>query len=352
MFLTRPSERKRALRGLGLRLGPAAFVPRARSGRQRRVRYRGRFAPSPTGALHLGSAAAALVTAVRARAMGGALVLRIEDLDRARVVPGAILRLQDELAWLGLAFDEGPRRGGPCGPYVQSERRALYDAALELLGARGLTYLCDCSRAEIARASSAPHAGDEGPRYPGTCRPHGLEPRAFRRPPAVRLAVPAGREVVIDDVVRGPVREVPADTVADFVLRRGDGEHAYQLACVVDDLAMGITEVVRGADLASSAGRQVLLAELLGAPRAPRFLHVPLLVGESGARLAKRAESVPLAEHRALGRSAEALVRALALAYGLAAPGEPTTLDALAERFDARVLDVPTVPLARVLEQL
>lgn len=314
--------------------------------------YRGRFAPSPTGELHLGSAAAALVTALRARSQRGALVLRVEDLDRARVVPGASARIEAELAWLGLTFDEGPTEGGPCAPYVQSARRALYDAALDLLAARGHLYHCDCSRAEIARASSAPHAGDEGPRYPGTCRPHGLAARAFRRPPALRLRVPEGRAVVIDDVLRGPVREVPADTVSDFVLRRGDGEHAYQLACVVDDLAMGITEVVRGADLASSAGRQVLLAELLGAPRAPRFLHVPLLVGEGGARLAKRAESVPLARHRALGRSPEALVRALALAYGMAAPGEATTLEALAERFDPRVLDVGEVPLARVLDAL
>jgi glutamyl-tRNA synthetase len=277
--------------------------------------YRGRFAPSPTGDLHLGSAAAALFCAAAARRAGGALVLRMEDLDQPRVVPGKAAAILDDLRWLGLTWDEGPDLGGPSSPYVQSERLALYAAALDALAERGLTYLCDCSRAEIARVASAPHAGEEGPRYPGTCRPHGMRERAFRRPPAVRLAVPEGVEVLVEDAVLGPIRERAFEVTGDFVLRRGDGVFAYQLAVVVDDRAMGVTEVVRGADLASSAPRQTLLARLLGGA-APRFAHVPLLLGLDGARLAKRAQGMTLRDQRAAGRSGADLARALARAYG------------------------------------
>jgi glutamyl-tRNA synthetase len=279
--------------------------------------YRGRFAPSPTGLLHLGSAATAVLCAAAARRAGGALVIRMEDLDRDRVIPGAAAEILDDLRWLGLAWDEGPDVGGPSAPYVQSERIPLYEAALARLGAAGLTYLCDCSRAEIARAASAPHEGDEGPRYPGTCRAHGMAPRAFRRPPAVRLAIPEGDAgvVVFEDGVLGPAREHAAERQGDFVLRRGDGVFAYQLAVVVDDLAMGITHVVRGADLATSTARQILLARLLGG-EPPEFAHVPLVTGEGGARLAKRARGVSLRDQRAAGREGREVVRAIARAYG------------------------------------
>jgi glutamyl-tRNA synthetase len=217
---------------------------------ERRMRYRGRFAPSPTGELHLGSAATAVVCAAAAMRAGGALVLRMEDLDTPRVVAGAAEAILDDLRWLGLRWDEGPDVGGPSAPYAQSKRAPLYEAALADLARRGLTYLCDCSRAEIARVASAPHAGEEGPRYPGTCRAHGMRARAFKRSPAVRLAVPEGT-ITVHDRVLGPLSEDVARTTGDFVLRRGDGVFAYQLAVVADDLAMGITEVVRGADLAS-----------------------------------------------------------------------------------------------------
>jgi glutamyl-tRNA synthetase len=282
------------------------------------MRVRGRFAPSPTGALHLGSAAAAVLCAAAARAGGGSLVLRLEDLDRDRVVPGCADAILDDLRWLGLAWDEGPDVGGPCAPYTQSQRIPLYEAALAHLEAQGMVFFCDCSRAEIARAASAPHAGEEGPRYPGTCRPFGMQKRAFRRPPAVRLAVPhdARAAVEVEDRVLGTIAEDVASATGDFVLRRGDGVFAYQLAVVVDDLAMGVTEVVRGADLAASAPRQALLARLLGG-EPPRFAHVPLVLGEGGERLAKRARGVPLADQRASGVPAAALVRALAGAYGL-----------------------------------
>jgi glutamyl-tRNA synthetase len=295
--------------------------------------YRGRFAPSPTGELHLGSAAAALFCAAAARAQAGALVLRMEDLDRDRVIEATRGAILDDLAYLGITWDEGPDKGGPTAPYVQSQRLALYQAALDRLAAGGHLYFCDCSRAEIARAASAPHAGEEGPRYPGTCRAHGLRERSFRRPPAIRLAVPEGPAGLVDieDAVLGPMREHVGETTGDFVLRRGDGVFAYQLAVVADDLTMGITEVVRGADLAASAPRQVLLARLLGgAP--PRFAHIPLLLGPDGARLAKRAPRMTLRDQRALGRDGRELARAIAHAYGhdLGSSGDPVT--ALAER--------------------
>jgi glutamyl-tRNA synthetase len=295
--------------------------------------YRGRFAPSPTGDLHLGSAAAALFCAAAARRAGGALVLRMEDLDSARVLPDKDAAILADLRWLGVSWDEGPDVGGDRGPYVQSARHARYEAALAQLAERGIVYLCDCSRAEIARVASAPHAGEEGPRYPGTCRAHGMRARAFKRPPAVRLAVPEGAVIEVHDAVLGTLTERVAEVTGDFVLRRGDGVFAYQLAVVVDDLAMGITEVVRGADLAASAPRQALLAELLGgAP--PSFAHVPLLLGPDGARLAKRAPRMTLAEQRAAGRTGAEVARALSRVYAheLGASADPVA--ALAAALD------------------
>jgi glutamyl-tRNA synthetase len=285
------------------------------------ISYRGRFAPSPTGDLHLGSASTALVTWLAARTAAGRLVLRVEDIDAPRVVAGSAERQMDDLRWLGLDWDEGPDVGGPCAPYRQSERSEHYAAALDELRRAGLTYLCDCSRAEIARVASAPHAGDEGPRYPGTCRPLGHEPRDFRRPPAVRLAVP-DRDVVVRDRWQGELRQNVAQEVGDFVLRRGDGIWAYQLAVVVDDLAMGVTEVVRGADLVRSAPRQALLAALLGgAP--PAFAHAPLVLAADGSRLAKRAPGATLADRRAAGQRPEAIVGDLARMLGLIDAGAP-----------------------------
>ncbi len=277
--------------------------------------YRGRFAPSPTGDLHLGSLATALVAWLRARAADGVLLLRVEDLDAPRVVAGSEARQLADLRWLGLDWAEGPDVGGTAGPYRQSARHADYEAALARLAAAGHTYLCDCSRREIAAVASAPHAGDEGPRYPGTCRAYGMRARPFRRPPAVRLAVPPGR-VVVDDAFQGRLCQDVAAEVGDFVLKRGDGIYAYQLAVVVDDLAMGVTEVVRGADLLASAPRQVLLAQLLGG-QAPAFAHVPLVVAADGARLEKRTPRHTLAACREAGVRPDALVAWLARTLGL-----------------------------------
>lgn len=277
--------------------------------------YRGRFAPSPTGDLHLGTLATALVAAARARAAGGQLILRIEDIDTPRVVAGSEARQREDLRWLGLDWQEGPDVGGPVGPYRQSERAAYYEEALAKLAGQGLLYLCDCSRADIALVASAPHAGDEGPRYPGTCRRFGMGVRQWKRPPAVRLAVP-DHSVAIDDALHGRLVQHVAGEVGDFVLKRGDGVYAYQLAVVVDDLEMGITEVVRGVDLLASAPRQALLAELLGG-RAPAWAHVPLVLAADGTRLQKRAPSHTLGESRDRGLTPAEVVARLARTLGL-----------------------------------
>jgi len=284
---------------------------------------RGRFAPTPTGAMHLGNARTALLAWLSARSRGGTLVMRVEDADRPRVRAGMEERILGELRWLGLDWDEGPDLGGPCGPYRQSERLPRYRAALERLAAAGLAYPCFCSRAEIAAASRAPHGpGDDGPRYPGTCRELGARERAAlaaRRKPAWRLRVSRGEER-FDDLVCGPQRVDVAAQVGDFVVMRADGVPAYQLAVVVDDAEMAIDEVVRGEDLLPSTARQLLLYRALGA-RPPAFAHVPLVVGPDGERLAKRHGALSVGELRERGADPRAIVGLLAALCGLAAPG-------------------------------
>jgi glutamyl-tRNA synthetase len=299
---------------------------------------RGRFAPSPTGQLHLGNARTALLAWLDARAAGGAFVMRIEDLDRARVQAGAEAQQLDELRWLGLDWDEGPDRGGPFAPYRQSERAAGYDAAIERLLASGRAFLCACSRADVARASSAPHDEHE-PRYPGTCQkvdPAAVIARAAAqgRAPAVRFA---GRGERIDfvDQVYGRISAEP-DGVDDFVLRRADGTAAYQLAVVVDDAAMGITRVVRGADLLGSTPRQIALYRALGLA-SPSFAHVPLVVTPGGERLAKRRRPQTLASLR--GMAPEIVVGWLAASAGLDTPGRPRTAASLLEGFSLGRID-------------
>lgn len=280
--------------------------------------YRGRFAPSPTGPLHLGSVAAALVTWLAARQAGGRLLLRVEDLDSARVVDGMAAQHADDLSWLGLDWDEADAAGARLS-WSQSERLAAYEAALEKLAAGGHLFFCDCSRKEIAHLVSAPHGPTEGPVYPGTCREHGLRDRSFRRPPAIRIRVP-DETVAFEDRFQGRYAQSLAHDVGDFVLRRGDGVPVYQLAVVVDDLAQGITEVVRGADLLSSTPQQILLARLLGTGE-PAFAHLPLLCMPDGARLAKRSGGVSLRDHRDAGRSPEEILGALARVLDLL-PGD------------------------------
>jgi glutamyl-tRNA synthetase len=275
------------------------------------------------------------------------------------VVAGAEQSQRDDLDWLGIEFDEGceqepsipPDDGlGSRGPVRQSDRGALYEAAIAKLASLGRTYLCDCSRADIARVANAPHLGDEGPRYPGTCRGLGMHPRAFKRPPAVRLAVPDGLASWVDERGREHTSDVARET-GDYVLRRGDGVFAYQLAVVVDDLAMGITEVVRGADLRSSAARQAQLARLLGGD-APSYAHVPLLVDEHGARLAKRTGGSAIGEHRAAGVRPRALLAAIAGAYGHEVDARGDVVGAVANRLDFARFPSGGVRIGEVLERL
>jgi glutamyl-Q tRNA(Asp) synthetase len=262
---------------------------------------RGRFAPSPTGPLHLGSLVAAVGAWLFARRAGGAFLVRLEDLDTARVVPGAADEILRALELYGLEPD------GPVA--VQSRRTPIYEAALDALRARDLLYPCGCTRAELERIASAPlpgHPGDSGPAYPGTCR-EGLP--AGRSPRSLRFRVPPG-EVSFDDAVFGSERQNVLREVGDFVVRRADGPFAYQLAVVVDDADQSVTQVVRGADLLSSTPRQIALLRSLDLP-VPSYAHLPLIVGPGGAKLGKRDGALPLAaldERRVRKTLAAALV--------------------------------------------
>jgi glutamyl-tRNA synthetase len=310
---------------------------------------RGRFAPSPTGELHLGNARTALLAWLHARASGGAFVLRVEDLDAGRVRPGYMEAQLADLRWLGLDWDEGPDVGGRFAPYEQSRRQELYEAAIGELTARGLVYPCFCTRREIAEAASAPHGPqDEGPVYPGTCSALSageVARRARARTDALRFRVPPG-ELRFVDLLQGEQVARPAAETGDFVIRRRDGVAAYQLAVVVDDIAMEITDVVRGADLLSSTARQLLLYTALGKPP-PRWLHVPLLLGPDGERLSKRHGATSLAGLREMGVEPAAVVGWLASTCGLAEEGERLLPRELVDRFSLeRIPQGPTRPSA------
>ena len=284
----------------------------------------GRFAPSPTGDLHLGNLRTALLAWLFARSQGARFIVRMEDLDPQRVKPGVEERQLADMRAIGLDWE---------GPVVrQSERHALYDAAIERLRREGRVYHCYCSRAEIREAASAPQGMPAEGAYPGTCRSLTAAERAEReargRRPALRLAA-GGVEVRFHDRLLGPQGAV----VDDFVLRRGDGAPAYNLAVVVDDAEQGVGEVVRGADLADSTPRQLELARLLGL-QAPRYAHVPLVLGPDGRRLAKRHGAVTLADRAALGESPAMVLSRLAASLGLAAAGEEVSTAQLVERFE------------------
>jgi len=239
----------------------------------------GRFAPSPTGPLHFGSLVAAVGSYCLARREGGLWLLRMEDLDPPRVVPGAADEILSSLERLGLHWD---------GEIVwQSQRSEAYLAAVETLRDKGLVFDCACTRKEIIL--SAPHPGEEGPIYPGTCR-RGLP--VGRKPRALRIEVPL-EQVSFSDGVFGRVQQVLADAVGDFILRRADGLFAYQLAVVVDDAAAGINQVVRGADLLSSTPRQIFLHACLGNP-VPKYVHLPMVLGSNGKKISKRHGSAEL----------------------------------------------------------
>lgn len=271
--------------------------------------YRGRLAPSPTGYLHLGHARTFWTAQQRARESGGALVLRNEDLDRQRCKPEFVAAMIEDLRWFGFAWEEGPDVGGPHAPYNQSERIAHYRAALAELKAGGFIYPCTCSRKDIAAAAHAPHAEDEDePIYPGTCRSK-HESTALNRQFAWRFRVPDGEAVSFRDGQFGSQQFVAGKDFGDFVVWRQDDLPSYQLACTVDDAGMGITEVVRGADLLRSTVRQLLLYRALGL-QPPVYFHCALMNDAQGVRLAKRHDVLSLRTLRAKGVSPSALQKA------------------------------------------
>jgi len=288
-------------------------------------RPRGRLAPSPTGVLHLGNARSFLLAWLDLRSRGGELLLRIEDLDGPRVRAGAEAQALEDLRWLGLDWDGEPVR--------QSERAREYENALQQLATAGLAYPCTCTRRDVELAASAPHAGEEGPIYPGTCfgrwRDAAEAEAATGRAPCWRFCVPAPgtpeASVAFEDRLRGGVACDAGDELGDFVIHKRDGQAAYQLAVVVDDAAQAVNEVVRGDDLLPSTARQLLLFRALGL-QAPRYAHLPLVVGEDGRRLAKRHGDTSLRSFREQGVRPEVVVGWLAAVSGLqplATPARP-----------------------------
>ncbi|MEZ6111809.1 MAG: tRNA glutamyl-Q(34) synthetase GluQRS [Pirellulaceae bacterium] len=294
----------------------------------------GRLAPSPTGAQHIGNARTYLLAWLSIRSRGGRIVLRMEDIDSPRVKPGADEQAIDDLRWLGLDWDEGPDIGGPHGPYVQTQRLEHYEAALARLQSAERIYPCTCSRTDVQAAASAPHVGQEGPLYPGTCRQR-MSAHAsdilgesfswrFRATPEAHA---------IDDLVAGHRTCRVAEELGDFVIAKRDGFPAYQLAVVADDHAMRVTEVLRGDDLLPSAFRQCELYAFFGW-QPPRFAHVPLVVGPDGRRLAKRHGDTRLSLLREAGVPAERLVGLLAWSCRLRPDATPIAAADLLDDFD------------------
>jgi len=305
--------------------------------------YRGRLAPSPTGLLHLGHARTFWMAARRAAEHHGQLIFRNEDLDAQRCRPEFVQAMLEDLRWLGIEWVEGPDCGGPVGPYAQSQRREHYLQAWRTLLDRGMIYPCTCSRKDVAQSAGAPNDLDDEPVYPGKCRPQGkqqsLAPPRIKDPapyetcgdsrpstgsgqalgcPATaqpsgthdpagvnwRFRVPAGEEIRFTDLHLGPQQMIAGRDFGDFIVWRRDDVPAYQLAVVVDDAAMRITEVVRGADLLKSTARQLLLFRALElAP--PDYFHCDLVRDETGMRLAKRHDSLSIRKLRELGWSPE-----------------------------------------------
>lgn len=329
--------------------------------------YITRFAPSPTGALHLGNARTFLVTWLRCRQRGGRLILRVEDLDHPKVKPDAVSGMYDDLRWLGLDWDEGPttflpasstaspeRVAGLAGidtalrvaqrSYIQSQRLPVYAAYFEELKERGLIYPCVCTRADIQAAQSAPHPGDEL-RYPNTCRGRfGTEEEACAvagRFPAWRFHAVAGGSMFVDNFCGRQIADLQ-DFSGDFVVARESGQPAYQLAVVIDDHLMGVSEVIRADDLLLSTHRQLALYAAFGW-MPPEFLHVPLLIGPDGRRLAKRHGDTRISALRAAGVHPARVLGWLAHSCGWAEAGESLSLGELLPRFD--LLSMPAEPV-------
>ncbi len=284
----------------------------------------GRYAPSPTGQLHLGNLRTALIAWLAARSCGAGFLVRIEDLDSGRSREHFVETQLNELRMIGIDWDGDPVR--------QSERAGLYAEAVAKLEREGLIYECFCTRAEIREAASAPHGELPEGSYPGTCahlsESELAEKRASGRPPALRVRA-GGERLAFTDQVHGEVTTV----VDDFVVRRNDGDHAYNLAVTVDDADQGIGEVVRGDDLLDSTGRQLWLYDKLGLRAPGRFAHVPLMLGDDGSRLAKRHGAVTLEERLERGANIPGLIGEMAASIGLAESGAALTAADLVPEF-------------------
>ncbi len=295
---------------------------------------RGRFAPTPSGLLHIGNAFAALASWLQVRQAGGGFIVRMEDIDKARSRAAFADQMLVDLHWLGLDWDEGPDIGGAYAPYVQSLRETLYEQALERLRAEQKVYPCFCSRSELAAISSAPHGlAAEGAAYPGLCRHLPAEERRKRaslKQPAERFVMPDA-DFSFPDKLTGKICSFTGYG-GDFIVKRADGMYSYQLAVMVDDAAMGITDVLRGADLLDSTPRQLALYEALGF-KPPAFAHIPLLADANGVRLSKRDKSLALASLQAGGVAAETLIGALAYLAGWIDRPEPVRARELIEAF-------------------
>ena len=316
---------------------------------------RGRLAPSPTGALHLGNARSFMIAWLSARSQNGTMVMRMEDLDHPKVKPGSAEATLNDLRWLGLDWDEGPDSGGSYAPYIQSKRTDQYRAALSVLREKQKVYPCTCSRSDVATAQSAPHEGDDGPRYQGTCR------NLYADFNEADLALPKERspawrfctneeEVAFIDGFQGPQHQQVNSVVGDFVLARHANGAGYMLAVVVDDAAMKITEVIRGDDLLSVTHRQLLLYKELEL-QPPEFTHVPLVVGIDGRRLAKRHGDTRIASLRDHGVSAEKITGLLAYWCGWAEWGEELTPQELIPRYNLSVIPSEPVVVTERIKQ-
>ncbi len=270
-----------------------------------KIPYRGRLAPTPTGYLHLGHAQTFWIAQRRAKSNDGKLILRNDDLDSTRYKMEFVDAMIEDLKWFGFEWQEGPDIGGAFAPYNQSERFSFYRAALEKLRAGNFIYPCTCSRKDIQSAVNAPHAADDELIYPGTCRCNSkskIQNSKF----CWRFRVPDGETISFLDENLGDQKFVAGKDFGDFVVWRNDDVPAYQLACVVDDAAMQITEVVRGKDLLLSTARQLLLYRALQFPP-PKFFHCELMLDENGQRLAKRNDALSLRTLRTRGAKPEEL---------------------------------------------
>lgn len=295
-------------------------------------RIAGRFAPTPSGHMHVGNARTALVAWLSARSKGGRFIWRLEDLDTPRIIEGAAEQAKRDMAWLGLDWDEGGDEGGDYGPYVQSERSERYERALDVLYERGRIFPCSYSRKELRSIASAPHVLGSST-YPAELRPSSLSDEwydEFRnseegRDVALRFMVDSGL-CLFEDLVFGSISSDVAQETGDFVLKRRDGVYAYQLAVVVDDIEMGITEVVRGADLLSSTARQILLIRALGG-ELPSYAHLPLLLDHEGNKLSKRNQDLEIRYLSSQGYKPEKLVGEFM--YGLQQIDQPEDMSCL-----------------------